>query len=116
MAKKERQKRSARQARAQERAERETQLTSSEEGKEKAALVSSQPTKKAARPARRPGRLRSYLSAVRSEMHRVVWPDKAELKNYSVAVIVALVVVGLAVWLVDTGFVALLVGFTGLRG
>ncbi|WP_077598483.1 preprotein translocase subunit SecE [Olsenella urininfantis] len=113
MAKKERQKRSARQARAQERAERETQLTSSEEGKEKAALVSSQPTKKA---ARRPGRLRSYLSAVRSEMHRVVWPDKAELKNYSVAVIVALVVVGLAVWLVDTGFVALLVGFTGLRG
>ena len=57
-----------------------------------------------------------YFSDVRSEMKRVTWPSKGELTNWSVAVIVALVVFGLCVYLVDTGFVALLVGFTGLRG
>ena len=62
------------------------------------------------------GRLGAYLGDVRGEMHRVVWPSKPELKNYSVAVIAMLIVCGIAVWLVDTGFVALLVGFTGLRG
>jgi len=49
-------------------------------------------------------------------MHRVVWPDRNELKSYSVAVILMLIVFGVCVWLVDTGFVAVLVGFTGLRG
>ena len=48
-------------------------------------------------------------------MHRVTWPSKAELKNYSIAVIVMLVVFGVAVWLVDTGVVAILVGYSGLR-
>ena len=49
-------------------------------------------------------------------MGRVTWPSKSELKNYSVAVIAMLVVFGVAVWLVDTGVVAALIGFTGLRG
>lgn len=43
-------------------------------------------------------------------------PPRAELKNYTVAVIVMLVVFGVAVWLVDTGVVAALVGYSGLRG
>ena len=34
----------------------------------------------------------------------------------TLAVIAMLIVVGVVVWLVDTGFVAILVGFTGLRG
>jgi preprotein translocase subunit SecE len=49
-------------------------------------------------------------------MRRVTWPSRNELSNYSVAVVAMLIVFGVAVWLVDTGFVALLVGFTGLRG
>jgi len=49
-------------------------------------------------------------------MHRVTWPSKEELKSYSVAVIVMLIVFGVLIWLVDTGIVAALVGFTGLRG
>ena len=40
----------------------------------------------------------------------------AELKNYTVAVTVFLIVFGFCIWLVDTGVVALMVGFTGLRG
>lgn len=57
-----------------------------------------------------------YFTDVRYEMHQVTWPSRTELRNYSVAVIAALIVFGVAIWLVDTGFVAALVQFTGLRG
>lgn len=123
MAKKERQKRSARQARQQERAEREAARASAsaEDAKstsKKSGQSSNLSSSKASKPAKakKRSRLRSYLSDVKIEMRRVVWPSKPELKSYSVAVIVMLVVFGILVWLVDTGFVALLVGFTGLRG
>ncbi|EHF02202.1 MULTISPECIES: preprotein translocase subunit SecE [Olsenella] len=123
MAKKERQKRSARQARQQERAEREAARASAsaEDAKstsKKSGQSSNLSSSKASKPAKakKRSRLRSYLSDVKTEMRRVVWPSKPELKSYSVAVIVMLVVFGILVWLVDTGFVALLVGFTGLRG
>ena len=49
-------------------------------------------------------------------MRRVTWPTKDELKSYSVAVIAMLIVFGVLIWLVDTGIVAALAGFTGLRG
>ena len=49
-------------------------------------------------------------------MNRVVWPSKTELTNYSTAVIAMLIIFGVIMWLVDTGFVGILVGFTGLRG
>lgn len=49
-------------------------------------------------------------------MHQVTWPTKVELRNYSIAVIATLIVFGVVIWLVDTGFVAALVQFTGLRG
>ncbi|KXB61728.1 MULTISPECIES: preprotein translocase subunit SecE [Olsenella] len=123
MAKKERQKRSARQARQQERAEREAARASAsaEDAKstsKKSGQSSNLSSSKASKPAKakKRSRLRSYLSDVKTEMRRVVWPSKPELKSYSVAVIVMLIVFGILVWLVDTGFVALLVGFTGLRG
>ena len=57
----------------------------------------------------------TYFRDVKSELHRVVWPSKRELRNYSVAAIAMLIVFGVFFWLVDTGFIALLVGFTGLR-
>ena len=49
-------------------------------------------------------------------MRRVVWPSKEELKSYSIAIVVMLVVFGIVIWLVDTGIAAALVGYTGLRG
>lgn len=70
-------------------------------------------------PAKKNGffaRVRTWFNDVKLEMHRVTWPSKTELKNYSVAVIIMLVVFGVAVWLVDTGVVAALVGYSGLRG
>lgn len=119
MAKKERQKRAARQARAQERerigADTQADVTSASAASSSSHTTARSQAKKDAKPAPK-GRFRAYLSSVKTEMHRVVWPSKQELKNYSIAVVAMLVVCGIAVWLIDTGFVALLVGYTGLRG
>ncbi|QWT17928.1 preprotein translocase subunit SecE [Collinsella sp. zg1085] len=75
--------------------------------------------KKAAKKQKKPGvfsRFTGYLSSVRSEMRRVVWPSKKELVNYSIAVVVSLVVVGVAIALLDTAISQGLVLFSGLRG
>lgn len=130
MANKDRNKRSARKARAEERARVEaaqaasagSQATSPKAGKV-AALAEkksdSKPEKKEKKPEKKPGvfrRLRNYLGDVRSEMRRVVWPSKEELKSYSVAIVAMLIVFGVVIWLVDSGIVAALVGYTSLRG
>ena len=127
MANKDRNKRSARKARAEERARVEAARAASvPEDSEKAIAKAEKAAAKAEKKAAKeeharehPGpirRLRNYLGAVRSEMRRVVWPSKAELKSYSVAIIAMLIVFGIVIWLVDTGVVAALVGYTGLRG
>ena len=124
MANKDRNKRSVRQARQRERAEREALLAeSASKAGNKKAINKSQNAKKAAPSARTAaanpgfiGRMRNRLGAVRAEMRRVTWPSRTELTNYSVAVVAMLIVFGVAVWAVDTGFVAALVAFTGLRG
>lgn len=130
MANKDRNKRSARKARAEERARVEaaqaasagSQASSPKAGKV-AALAEkksdSKPEKKEKKPEKKPGvfrRLRNYLGDVRSEMRRVVWPSKEELKSYSVAIVAMLIVFGVVIWLVDSGIVAALVGYTSLRG
>lgn len=127
MANKDRNKRSARQARAREREALEAAQAASipsDPKKQKALAKSKAPAAKVERTSSsnkggKPGfftRVKNYFHDVRVEMHRVVWPSKSELTNYSVAVIATLLVFGVAIWLVDTGFVALLVAFTGLRG
>lgn len=119
MANKDRQKRSVRQARAREREALEAaQSASVSTSDKKAKAAKAAPTKEeiAKRDASFLGRTRRYFHDVRTEMHRVVWPSKTELTNYSTAVIAMLIIFGVIVWLVDTGFVAVLVGFTGLRG
>lgn len=61
------------------------------------------PAKKDAKGAKKSGkpgfitRVKNYFAAVRSEMKRVVWPSKSELTNYSVAVILSLIVVGVVI-------------------
>ena len=127
MANKDRNKRSVRKARAEERARVEAARAASapeasEKSVAKAEKAAAKAEKKAAKEERareHPGpirRLRNYLGDVRSEMRRVVWPSKSELKSYSVAIIAMLIVFGIVIWLVDTGVVAALVGYTGLRG
>lgn len=123
MANKERNKRSARQARQRERAEREAivaeQAANSDSKAKKAAASNAKKSPVKVQSSGKTGfisRVRNYLFAVRNEMRRVTWPSKQELTNYSVAVVAMLIIFGIAVWLIDTGFVAALVGFTSLRG
>ena len=120
MANKDRNKRSARQARQRERAEREAlvaESTAQGKGNKKTSSGSKTPAKVSAnKNTGIVARAKSYFGAVRAEMRRVTWPSKTELTNYSVAVIAMLIVFGVAVWLVDTGFVAGLVALTSLRG
>ena len=122
MANKDRQKRSARKARAEERARLEAiQASSAPAGAFQAAPKKVEATKAPAKADKnkKPGffkRIANWFGDVKTEMHRVTWPSKEELKSYSVAVIVMLIVFGVLIWLVDTGIVAALVGFTGLRG
>lgn len=61
-------------------------------------------------------RVRGYVSSVRSEMRRVVWPTKKELVNYSVAVCVSLAVVGAAIALFDVVISQGLILLSSLRG
>ncbi len=129
MANKDRNKRSVRKARAEERARVEAAQAASAQGsagtdgkKPAKGVVKAEkkPAKKDEKKSdKKPGpfrRLRNYLGDVRSEMRRVVWPSRDELMSYSVAIIAMLIVFGIVIWLVDSGIVAALIGFTGLRG
>lgn len=122
MAKKQRNRRSARQARQQQRAERiaAESGTSVEEAKElQAKVAAAEKSKEKEKKSDKPGiitRIRNYFSDVATEMRRVFWPSRDELRNYSLSVICMLVVFGVAAWLVDTGIAAVLVSFAGLRG
>ena len=129
MANKDRNKRSVRKARAEERARVEAAQAASVVSPGSAAKAGKQAEKKPEKKVekkkaekkadKKPGifrRLLNYLGDVKSEMRRVVWPSKEELKSYSVAIIAMLIVFGIVIWLVDSGIVAALVGYTGLRG
>ena len=125
MANKDRNKRSVRKARAEERARVEAAQAASVVSSGSAAKAEKKAEKKPEKKVekkkadKKPGifrRLLNYLGDVKSEMRRVVWPSKEELKSYSVAIIAMLIVFGVIIWLVDSGIVAALVGFTGLRG
>lgn len=75
--------------------------------------------KKSAGKGGKPGvftRIRKYFGSVRSEMKRVVWPTKGELVNYSIAVIISLIVVGIVIALLDLLIGEGLMLLAGLRG
>ena len=116
-----RQARQAKRARAEEQAKFQQPVASAASGKKATQANLAKPDKKEEKKAKggKPGltkRARNYLVDVKAEMRRVVWPSKRELRNYSIAVICLLIVFGVVVWLVDTGIVAALVGYVGLRG
>lgn len=74
---------------------------------------------KAKKKNEKPGffaRIKNYFRSVKSEMKRVVWPSKKEFINYSVAVCVSLLVVGVVIALLDMLIGEGLVLFSSLRG
>ena len=88
--------------------------------KDNAKSVSKKDAKAASKSKKgeKPGliaRAKKYLSSVRSEMRRVTWPSKKELRNYSIAVCVSLVVVGVVIAALDLLIGEGLALFAGLR-
>ncbi|MBQ9058853.1 MAG: preprotein translocase subunit SecE [Atopobiaceae bacterium] len=117
MANKDRNKRSGRKARAEERARVESQQTATAAPNVKPVKANTKPAVKTSKNSNGIfARIGRYFKAVRSEMRKVVWPSREELRNYSIAVIAMLVVFGVAIWLIDTGVTAALVAFAGLGG
>jgi preprotein translocase subunit SecE len=55
-------------------------------------------------PQRHRTRPREFLHEVNVELRKVVWPTKAETINYSVVVLVTLIVVGATIFGLDTAF------------
>ncbi len=49
-----------------------------------------------------------YFKDARSEFKKVVWPSRKQVVNNTIVVIVCMVVSGLAIWALDTGFVSIL--------
>jgi len=45
-----------------------------------------------------------YLRGVRSELRKVIWPNKIELKNYTILVIVSCLLATMLLWVLDTIF------------
>jgi len=46
-------------------------------------------------------RFRQFLRESRGELKRVNWPSQEQMKNFTVVVLVALLVLGAFIWLVD---------------
>ena len=61
-------------------------------------------------------RIGRFLREVRAELRKVVWPDREELKRYTLIVIVSVAVIAVFVGLVDFGFGRLLFLLRRLRG
>ncbi len=49
-----------------------------------------------------------FVSESREELRKVTWPDRDEVTRFTVVVIVAVVVVAVFLWLVDTGLMTLI--------
>ncbi|MBQ4505495.1 MAG: preprotein translocase subunit SecE [Firmicutes bacterium] len=50
----------------------------------------------------------SFWKGVRTELKKVVWPTKKELKNYTIVVILVCCAFALGFWVLDTVFLKLL--------
>ena len=48
-----------------------------------------------------------FVSEVRSELKKVVWPTKKELVNYTIAVFIAVILISVIIGIVDTVFAEL---------
>ena len=47
--------------------------------------------------------------AVMAEMRKVTWPERAQVQQATIAIIIFVLVLGLAIWLLDTALSAVLV-------
>lgn len=82
--------------------------------KKSAAKAETKPAKKP--KAKKPNKVVKYFKDLKSEFKKVVWPSKKTVINNTSVVIVVMVVCGLAVWGLDSGFAFLLKSLLSLAG
>ena len=74
-----------------------------------AAIAANKQAKAMAKASGKPKKsIVKYFKDARSEFKKVVWPSRKQVFNNTVVVIICMVVSGLAIWALDTGFVSLL--------
>ena len=49
-------------------------------------------------------RLKGFFRGVIAELKRVHWPDLRQIAIYTTVVVVAVLVMGMALWVIDSGF------------
>lgn len=49
-------------------------------------------------------RISNYFKSVKAELKKVSWPNRKELINYTIVVLVVCALISTVVWLLDTGF------------
>lgn len=49
-------------------------------------------------------RISRFFKEVRSEMRKVIWPNRKELINYTGVVLVSVIIVSVIIWVLDTFF------------
>jgi preprotein translocase subunit SecE len=56
-----------------------------------------------------PARLGQFYQDVRQEMQRVTWPDRAQLQDSTIKIIVFVLALGLMIWVMDVALQFVLV-------
>jgi preprotein translocase subunit SecE len=54
------------------------------------------------------GRIAKYFREVKSEIKKVIWPSKKQVINNTAVVILAIIVIGIIIYLLDMAFKGLL--------
>ncbi len=68
------------------------------------SIAARQPTRPAPRPAQQRTRPRTFLREVRAELHKVAWPTRSEVVNYSTIVLITVVILTLVIFGLDNVF------------
>ncbi len=62
------------------------------------------------------GKLKDFLSNVRAELKRVVWPSRKLVVRATVSVIIFSLVIGVYLWVLDLAFTKIISLLLALRG
>ncbi|HIP43193.1 MAG TPA: preprotein translocase subunit SecE [Aquifex aeolicus] len=61
-------------------------------------------------------RLRNFLTGVKDELKRVIWPRRELATKATISVIIFSLVVGIYLWILDIGFTKIISFILSLRG
>ena len=69
-----------------------------------------------AKKEKKPSRIKKFFRDYKSEFKKIVWPTRSETLKLSAVVLVAIVIAGVAIFLLDTGFSTLFSALGNLVG